>query len=401
MSHSSLSHRSNPFASSSEAGSLPNPAYIRDVPIFDRVPIKLSHTEANFYAWKTYFKLLFREYNLRDHIDGTTDFLTMRRDEDWMAVDATIIRWLFLTVSKDIFHTVVRDGDDAYTVWTKIVGLFTDNKLQRIVFLQQEFFGCHQNDSSIDAYCMRLKTLSDELNDVGFKVGDELLLSTLTAGLNEDLGNAASNLTLMANPTYERAVAYLRLEERRLKNLRARAVHTAFAAGYSHGGSTSTPPARGHDASLPPQPRPPVPPAAAGAGGYGTPYGASYGSHPPRPLAPVPPPQQQQQHQGDRRGRGGRRGRGNRSNNGGGQQRGGGQQQHLPLPPWGTGHNPWTGVVHAYTMPVPRAPLPGLLGPRPAAHQAFYAAPQPGAPTPPPPPTLHSLAMAHQIPVGG
>ena len=85
--------------------------------------------------------LLFREYNLRDHIDGTTDFLAMRRDEDWMALDATIIRWLFLTVSKDIFHTVVRDGDDAYTVWTKIVGLFTDNKLQRIVFLQQEFSG--------------------------------------------------------------------------------------------------------------------------------------------------------------------------------------------------------------------------------------------------------------------
>ncbi|XP_020155717.1 uncharacterized protein [Aegilops tauschii subsp. strangulata] len=171
-----------------------------------------------------------------------TDFLAMHCDEDWMMVDATIIRWVFLTVSKDIFHTVVRDGDDAYMVWTKIIGLFTDNKLQRIVFLQQEYFGCHQNDSSIDAYCMRLKTLSDELNDVIFKVGDELLLATLTAGLNEDLGNAPSNLTLMANPTYERAVAYLRLEERRLKNLRACPAHAAFAAGYSHGGSTLAPP---------------------------------------------------------------------------------------------------------------------------------------------------------------
>ena len=70
-------------------------------------------------------------------------------------------------------------------MWTKINNLFTDNKLQRLVFLQQEFFGCHQNDSTIDAFCLRLKTLSDELNDVGFKVGDELLLSTLTAGLNE------------------------------------------------------------------------------------------------------------------------------------------------------------------------------------------------------------------------
>jgi hypothetical protein len=31
-------------------------------------------------------------------------------------------------------------------------------------------------------------------------------------------------------------------------------------------------------------------------------------------------------------------------------------------------------------MPVPQAPYPGILGPRPATHQAFFAAPPPGAP---------------------
>jgi hypothetical protein len=36
----------------------------------------------------------------------------------------------------------------------------------------------------------------------------------------------------MAEPTFERVVAYLCLEEHRLKNLCSRAVHTAFAAGY-------------------------------------------------------------------------------------------------------------------------------------------------------------------------
>jgi hypothetical protein len=44
-----------------------------------------------------------------------------------MAIDATIIRWLFLTIALDIFKTVVHDGDDARTVWTKINGLFTKN----------------------------------------------------------------------------------------------------------------------------------------------------------------------------------------------------------------------------------------------------------------------------------
>jgi hypothetical protein len=53
----------------------------------------------------------------------------MQRDSDWMAIDATIIRWLCLTITPDIFKTVVHDGDDARMVWTKINGLFTDNKL--------------------------------------------------------------------------------------------------------------------------------------------------------------------------------------------------------------------------------------------------------------------------------
>ncbi|KAE8815288.1 hypothetical protein D1007_07424 [Hordeum vulgare] len=237
MSFSDLSN-DNLFDSSSgsSASSAPDPAYNRDVPIEYRMPITLSHTEADFYAWTSYFNLLFREYNLRDHIDNISNFLTISRDTDWMAIDATIIRWIFLIVSKDTFHTIVRDGEDASTMWNKIVGLFTDNKLQRIVFLQQEFFCSHQNASSIDAYCMRLNILSDELNDIDFKIGDGVLLFTLTTGLNEDLGNTTPNVTLIGNPTYERVVDYLRLEERCLKHLHSHAIDTTFVASFSRDG---------------------------------------------------------------------------------------------------------------------------------------------------------------------
>ena len=76
-------------------------------------------------------------------------------------------------------------------MWVKLYGLFTNNKLQRRVFLQQEFFDCHQDDQSIDDYYRRLKTLADELRDISAKVDDDLLLSMLTAGLNEDFGNTA------------------------------------------------------------------------------------------------------------------------------------------------------------------------------------------------------------------
>ncbi|XP_071685087.1 uncharacterized protein [Lolium perenne] len=163
---------SNPFVDSFSDSTTPNAFVLRAVPIADHVPIKLSHDSANYHTWKTYFYLLFREYNLRDHFDSSADLLIMGRDSEWMAIDATIIRWLFLTVSPNIFKTVVHEGDDAHTVWTNINGLFTNNKLQQVVFLQQKFFGTPQGDQTLDAYCQRLKAISDELHDLGFRIGD-------------------------------------------------------------------------------------------------------------------------------------------------------------------------------------------------------------------------------------
>ncbi|XP_073360415.1 uncharacterized protein [Aegilops tauschii subsp. strangulata] len=122
---------SNPFAV--------DPAEIRDINVHARVPVTLDASNSKYFAWKTYFTLLFRENNLVDHVDGTVDSRTMVDDAEWTAIDATIIRWFFTTISKDLFHTVVSDGDDARAMWVKLNGLFTDNKLQRRFFCSRNF----------------------------------------------------------------------------------------------------------------------------------------------------------------------------------------------------------------------------------------------------------------------
>ena len=123
-----------------------DPAEIRDINVHARVPVVLDASNSTYFTWKTCFTLLFRENNLVDHMDGTVDSRAMVDDVEWTAIDATIIRWFFTTISKDLFHTVVSAGDDARAMWVKLNGLFTDNKLQRRVFLQQAFFDCHQDD---------------------------------------------------------------------------------------------------------------------------------------------------------------------------------------------------------------------------------------------------------------
>nr|XP_020156784.2 uncharacterized protein LOC109742123 [Aegilops tauschii subsp. strangulata] len=159
-----------------------------------------------------------------------------RGDPEWSAIEATIIRWFYQTVLKDIFHTVIVEDDNACNVWAKINMLFTVNKLQRLIFLRQEFFSCHQDNSTIDEYCMRLKMLANELRDIGAKVSDDLMPSSLTTGLNEDFGNVASDLTLLSQPTFQRVVAYHKLEERRMTKLKQRVQQTALAAGTTRSG---------------------------------------------------------------------------------------------------------------------------------------------------------------------
>nr|XP_020154413.1 uncharacterized protein LOC109739766 [Aegilops tauschii subsp. strangulata] len=234
---SSASTNSNPFADANS----PDVNDIHNLNIFERVWVRLSQADSSYYTWKTYFSLMFREYNLIDHVDGTIDSSLVLEFHDWSTIDTTIIRWFFLTISPDLFQTVVQDGDYACAVWTKLKGLFTDNQLQRRVFLHQEFFGVHQDITSIDDYCCRLKTLADELHEIGAKIDDDLLLSTLTAGLNEDFSNAAANLSFIPNPSFAKFIAYLRLEERRMKQVKARAIHTALAAGTTRGGSSAPP----------------------------------------------------------------------------------------------------------------------------------------------------------------
>nr|XP_051220119.1 uncharacterized protein LOC127337206 [Lolium perenne] len=324
---SSLSSGSNPFAG-------PDMALIRDLNIADRVPVTLSQTSASYSPWKRYFSLVFREFLLHSHVDGSVDSKLMVNDEEWMIIDATIIRWFYLTISTDLFHTVVADEDDARAVWLKLNGLFTDNKLQRKVLLHED--------------CGRAR-------DLGEPIGDELLITTFTAGLHEDYGNAASNLTLLPDPTFPKVVAYLKLEERRLRMVRSRATHTALVTGTRAG-------------PAPPAARPPPP---------GFPHPPAYQPVPPPPQ-PAPPANNNNRRRGGRRG-----GRQQQQQPQAQQPPTGGAarpQQVFQPAPWYAGQNPWTGVVHAYTMPVPRAPAPGVLGPRPPSHQAYFAAPQPYMP---------------------
>ena len=100
---SSASTNSNPFTDANP----PDVNDIRNLNIFERVSVRLSQANSSYYTWKTYFSLVFREYHLIEHVDGTVDSSLVPEFHDWSTIDTTIIRWFFLIISLDLFQTVV------------------------------------------------------------------------------------------------------------------------------------------------------------------------------------------------------------------------------------------------------------------------------------------------------
>ncbi|KAE8816338.1 Tubby-like F-box protein [Hordeum vulgare] len=79
---------SNPFAHAKP----PDTVDIRNLNIHEQVLVCLFQTDSSSYAWKTYFSLVFPEYNLLDHVYGTVDCSLVPDHHEWSAIDATLIR---------------------------------------------------------------------------------------------------------------------------------------------------------------------------------------------------------------------------------------------------------------------------------------------------------------------
>ena len=244
-------------ADASDAGSFSGAMFTSDrlneIHIKDHVPVILDLDSPSYNAWRTYFALLFRSYRLIEHVDGSVDFRDMKDDDEWLAVDACIVKWLFLTISPGLFNMVNSRDPSAYAMWTRLCDLFPDNQLQRRVFLQGDFFTMQQNDLSIDEYCTRMKVLADELRDVGMNIDDSVLLTNLLRGLHPDLGQSAANFSLIT-PTYAKAVTYLCMEEKHLRHAARQAPLATLHAGTMKGPTALPQPPRA------PAPQPPATP---------------------------------------------------------------------------------------------------------------------------------------------
>ncbi|KAG6787387.1 hypothetical protein POTOM_009026 [Populus tomentosa] len=179
-----------------------------------------------------------RAYQVLDHIIPSSaaemkqDTSLQDTDPDlWSRVDAIVLQWIYSTISEDLLNTILERDSTAALAWNRLRDIFSDNKNSRALYLEQEFSKVqmeHFTDAS--SYCQHLKSLSDQLSNVGSPVTNERLVLQLVSGLTDAYASVGSQIRHGDSlPPFYKARSMLVLEETaRMKKASQTSSNSAF-----------------------------------------------------------------------------------------------------------------------------------------------------------------------------
>ncbi|XP_074288594.1 uncharacterized protein LOC141613752 [Silene latifolia] len=139
--------------------------------------------------------------------------VTNEEKELWEIIDATVLQRIYATV--DLLETIIEADSTDMECWKRVQDIFRDNQYSRAVTLEQELSGTTMSDfPSVSAYSQRLKSLADQLKNVGSPVTNNRLVLQLMSGLT-DAYQGVGTIIRQSNPLpqFYRARSMLTLEE--------------------------------------------------------------------------------------------------------------------------------------------------------------------------------------------
>ncbi|XP_074318090.1 uncharacterized protein LOC141654877 [Silene latifolia] len=210
--------------------------------ITNHIPIKLGMDNDQYPLWVALFTNHAKSNRVLHHIVepkvAVTGPVTNDEKELWETLDATVLQWIYSTITTELLETIIEAESTAMEAWQRIADIFQDNANSRAVTLEQEFSHVEMADfSSVSAYCQRLKSLADQLKNVGSPVSDNRLVLQLVSGLSPAYHNVGTIIRQKSPlPAFYRARSMLTLEE---AGLAKQAATTSSEALYARGGVDS------------------------------------------------------------------------------------------------------------------------------------------------------------------
>ncbi|XP_060182044.1 uncharacterized protein LOC132611667 [Lycium barbarum] len=200
-------------------------------------------------TWAELFKITARSHKVLHHIippaNGKAKVPSTEDEKElWSTLDATVLSWIYATISNDLLHTIIEPDAMAMDAWNRLRDIFQDNKNSRVVTLEAEFSNTKmKNFPNASAYCQRLKTIADQLKNVGAPVSKSRLVIQLVSSLTRayrGVGTLIRQSDLL--PPFYKDRLMLTLEEAGLTKEAATGSESAMVAasnsdvddGFSH-----------------------------------------------------------------------------------------------------------------------------------------------------------------------
>nr|XP_051219661.1 uncharacterized protein LOC127336835 [Lolium perenne] len=136
---------------------------------------------------------------------------------------------------------ILAGNQTARQLWLAARDLFTANKANKAIYLDNDFRQLVQGSLSIHEYCRRQKHLGDALFDNDSPMSDRVLVLNTLRGLGPRFASAATVISMTDPlPTFLRTRAMLLMEEMQQANAAATSANTALVA-QARGPASSCP----------------------------------------------------------------------------------------------------------------------------------------------------------------
>ncbi|XP_021844558.2 uncharacterized protein [Spinacia oleracea] len=200
--------------------------------IKNHVSVTFEMGNVQYGTWAELFKVHARSHRVLHHIIAPVKEAADKTTEDddmWVTLDATVLGWIFSTISNDLLTTITEPDMTAMEAWERLESIFHDQANSRAVTLEQVLTHTRMQDfPNASAYCLRLKMLADQLKNVGAPVSNNRLVLQMVAGLTEAYKHVGTNIhQSKVLPSFYEVRSSLCLEEKGL------------AAMYTTGGGGS------------------------------------------------------------------------------------------------------------------------------------------------------------------
>ena len=172
-------------------------------------------TRTNFILWRTQITPQLRGAGVYGYVDGSTPEpakTVVTKDKDgkemttpnplhpiWFREDQQVLGYLLNNLSKEVLVQVTSICH-AHELWTVLANMFSSQSLSRINNIRVALANAQKGNQSVAAFFAHMRSLADELAAAGKPLGDDELISYITAGLDMEYQPLISALDVRTAP---------------------------------------------------------------------------------------------------------------------------------------------------------------------------------------------------------